>query len=391
MLQNRRTRWAVGAAGLLAFALAGRAPAQDIDFVLTGFGSAGYQARFVSDQDNPNDFAASISPILLFQMNSNVLFESELEFELEGEETDTTLEYAQVEYQGFENVQFIAGKFLLPFGVFAERLHPTWINKMPSMPLLYGHAHGGVAEGALLPVLADAGLMVRYARPAGKIWKFDVTAYVTQGPRIVSADAVEDDHANDAVAVANDLVMADEDHDDGEEHGQGVVGGFDIPAVAFGTSFGDNNSNKMFGARVGVVRGGSFELYLSGLHSMYDDENFLDYYGFNVSAEYRRGPFEFRGEGILLRQEFIQDDAFETLERSGLYAQASRRIGNFEPVLRWSQLFDAEVDGVTAIEGREQLAVGLNYWVTASVPVKVAYEGNQDADDRFLLQWAFGF
>lgn len=130
------------------------------NFVLTGYGTTTYAANLNSDFGN--DFGASISPVLLFSVSEDVLFESEFEFGLSGAATTTTLEYAQIDYLGFEKVQIIAGKFLVPFGLFGERIHPSWVNKLPSSPLLFGHGHGGVAEGALLPVLSDAGAMVRF-------------------------------------------------------------------------------------------------------------------------------------------------------------------------------------------------------------------------------------
>ena len=111
------------------------------NFVLAGYGSATYDAFTVDEFTN--NFSASVSPVLLFSMGEDILFETELEFGLSGEVTSTSLEYAQIDYLGFDRVQIIAGKFLLPFGLFSERLHPTWINKMPSAPLLY---HSGCPE-----------------------------------------------------------------------------------------------------------------------------------------------------------------------------------------------------------------------------------------------------
>ena len=128
-------------------------------FVVGGYGTTTFQAN--ADNVYRNDFAASVAPVFLYTMGQDIVFEAELEFGLEGELTTTGLEYAQIDYLGFDQVQLIAGKFLLPFGVFGERLHPSWINKLPTGPVVYGHAHGGVAESGLLPVLSDVGAMVR--------------------------------------------------------------------------------------------------------------------------------------------------------------------------------------------------------------------------------------
>lgn len=356
--------------------------------VIAGYGSALYGATLGHDLDStPNDFSASISPVILFGMGEDLLFESELEFGVSGPTTTTTLEYAQIDYLGFDKFQFIAGKFLLPFGVFGERLHPTWINKLPTMPLLFGHAHGGVADGALLPVLSDAGLMARFVQPVGRS-SLDFSFFVTQGPSLVTEDAVDDGHAAHSVVSAS-VVSAAPGHDGAEPV---LTGAYDVPQAGFGVSFSDNNSNKMLGGRIGWVRAPGMELYLSGFHAMYDPGSYLDYQGLAVSAVAKRWGFDFLGEVAYLRQEFETDvNAFEYVTSPGYYVEASRRFGSFEPVVRWSQLLDAEVDGSSVREGMEQLAVGLNYWVFATVPLKAAYLYDPEFDDRVVVQWAFGF
>lgn len=339
------------------------------NLVLAGYGSASWGAR--TQGEFQNEFTASVSPVLLYDFGSDLLFEAELEFGLSGELTTTTLEYAQLDYMGFESVVLVAGKFLLPFGVFGERLHPTWVNKLPTAPLLYGHAHGGVAEGSLLPVLSDAGGMFRWAQPTSSATRLDLSLYVTQGPKIVEDVA----------------------HDDGDTHAHddGIASAYEIPAVGFGVSFSDNNTNKMLGGRFGLVHGGVFEAYVSAFHARYDPGNFLDYNGFSLSAEWRSGPFEIRSEGVFVQQEFEAESSFERLEQPGYYVQVSRRFGGFEPVVRWDQLLDGKVNSEVVRPGRDVLALGLTYWMGATSPIKLAYEIEQDQSDRFILQWAMGF
>lgn len=378
-------------AGALLTSLAATGAAQTAPplsgFVLSGYGSTNYGAALTDDIRN--NFSASISPIILYSLSDNFLFEAEFEFELEeGGATETALEYAQIDFLGFGNVQLVAGKFLLPYGLFSERLHPSWINKMPSMPLLYGHAHGGVAEGSLLPVLSDVGAMGRLFQGLGETWSLDLSVYISQGPKLVveSDEGVvaDDGHTHDlnpalstspvvSAALAADLT--------------GLV----IPDVAFGTNISDNNKNKMLGARLGIVQGAGFEAYVSGFHAMYDDEDFLDLYGGNFALELRRGQVELRGEAAILWQELQTETAYPTLRSPGYYIQASRRFGPFEPVVRWSQLLDGRVEGTTVREGDRQIAFGLDYWINPSVPVKAALEVNMEREERLLLQWAIGF
>lgn len=379
---------ALTAALFLVVVAAVPATAQDdgplAGMVLAGYGGVTYGAAL--DGAFPNDFTASVSPVLLYGMGDDFLFEAELEFGLSGEQTTTTLEYAQIDYLGFDRVQIIAGKFLLPFGLFGERLHPTWINKLPTSPVLFGHAHGGVAEGTLLPILSDAGAMFRLNQPLGTKWGLDLSVWVSQGPRLISEDAVADDggdgHAHDPATPltvkAGDATSA-------------AAATYDIPTVGFGVSFSDNNKNKMIGARLGLVSAPGFEIYVSGFHAMYDPDNFLDYQGLGLSAEFRTGPYAFRGEGAWLRQEFQDQLTYRHLETPAYYLEASRRMGEFEPVIRWNHMLEGEVNSSVVTPERQQLDLGLVYWVGATVPLKLSWQWDPDLSDRVFLQWAFGF
>lgn len=384
-----RSLRAGGLAGALALAAlpltAQQSPLTDV--VLAGYGSASYTAGM---DDFESGFEASVSPVLLYRIGDDLLFEAELELEVEGANTNTALEYAQVDYLGFDRMVFSFGKFLLPFGVFGERLHPSWVNKMPSMPLLYGHAHGGVASGALLPVLADIGALVRYNQPVGGS-NLTFSFYVTQGPQRVDPEGLEpDDHTHATTAA-----------DRGGAEGSFTVAGepaaavassqYVIPGVAFGVSFPDNNRNKLLGARLGLVSGPGFEIYASGFHSMYDDEDFLDLTGGNLSLELRRGVGELRGEAAILRQEFDDNGTYRTASTPAYYVQYAHRFGAFEPVVRWSHLMEGEVDSEVVTLERRELALGLDYWVSPSVPLKMAYGLDLDGEDRLMVQWAFGF
>jgi len=356
------------------------------NLVLAGYGTTQYSALLTGtggELTSSNNFTASLAPILLFQMGEDLLFEAEMEFGLSGEATTTTLEYAQIDYLGFESVVVVGGKFLLPFGLFGERLHASWVNKLPNAPLLYGHAHGGVAEAALLPILADAGAMARYSRPVGADWGLDVSFFVTQGPRMVTdGDEHVDDAAHDLAASAN----FDPEHDDGAAAAAAVV-----PAVAFGTSFADNNDNKMLGARVGLVRASRLEVYVSGFHAMYDADNYLDFTGANVAAEVRARGFELRSEVAFLRQEFATASEYLTSQRGGYYVQLSRAFGRVEPVARWGHLLEEEQRGTLIQEARQRLALGASYWIAPTSPLKVMYEWDSLDDDALVVQWAFGF
>ncbi len=164
-----------------------------------------------------------------------------------------------------------------------------------------------------------------------------------------------------------------------------------VPGVTIGSTFEDTNDNKLVGARVGFVHAPGFEAYLSGFYSRYDPGDALNLIGLNLAPELRIDRVELRGEGILLWQEVFEDGDQETVTFPGYYAQASVRLGRFEPIARWSHLLEAELEDVTVKDDAEQLALGLDYWIHPSVPVKLAYELNFGFDDRLLVQWAYGF
>lgn len=389
-------------AGVLIALTAEGTQAQESNFVISGYGSADYAGRF--DDSYGHDFTASVSPVFLYQMGNSLLFEAELEYELSGGSTNTVLEYAQVNYQGFERVQITAGKFLLPFGLFGQRYHPTWINKLPTMSLLFGHAHGGIAEGALLPVLSDAGLMIQGKQPLSGKWSLDGVVWASQGPVPVAeegdqTDGGDDGHAHleaqrsraETKARSTTKIRISKSPVAAEQEGGHTTSG-EVPDVGFGVAFPDNNQNKMLGTRLGVVYGSAFEIYGSAFHAMYDEAGYLDLTGYNVAFAARPSSFRLRGEAILLRQE-IEPSAgvFETVSRKGYYLQLSRQIRSWEPVVRWSELPDIQLGGRSVHDGKGRLAVGVNYWVSPSVPLKLSYSVNLDGHDAIYLQWAVGF
>lgn len=323
--------------------------------VLTGYGTVGYWYR---SGGGGNAFTAAVAPIFLWQFQDRFLFEVELEFEMQEGVTETGLEYAQLDVIVTDNVTAVGGKFLLPFGVFGERLHPTWINKFPSAPPIYGHHVSQFGAEPLMPILSDVGVMGRAMMTPGS-WGIGLSGYVTQGP-------------------------------------QGEVTGMEPPELELPGSSGDNNSNKMVGGRLDVMLPPWMEVNFSGLTGKYDDNDVLDFTAWNIAAEARVANFEFRGEYMQTRQEFETTAGFPVKVRNGLYAQGAYRWRQFEPVIRWTQVLNTSTDGVETIDGATQLGFGLSYWFTPSMALMAAYELNREKgleidNDRFLAHVAFGF
>jgi hypothetical protein len=335
-------------------------------FVLSGYGTVGWAAS--SGEGGGNLFTANFNPIFLFQFEDRFLFEAEFEFELQGGVTETGLEYAQLDVIATDFLVFVGGKFLLPFNVFGERLHPTWINKFPTAPPIYGHHIAGFGADPLLPILSDLGIMARAAATPGR-WLLGASAYVSQGPAL-------EEH---------------EEEEGGEEHPEA-----ELPEVGFPASSGDNNKNKALGLRLDLALPPWMEVNFSVLNGDYDEEGLLDFTAYGVSAEARTSGFEFRGEYIQTRQEIETEEGFPELVRNGFYAQAAYRWWNFEPVLRWTQIFNSELQGEKEEDGARQMGFGLNYWLTASIAIMAGYELNRESglaldNDRFIIHAAYGF
>jgi hypothetical protein len=210
--------------------------------------------------------------------------------------------------------------------------------------------------------------MARAAATPGR-WLLGASAYVSQGPAL-------EEH---------------EEEEGGEEHPEA-----ELPEVGFPASSGDNNKNKALGLRLDFALPPWMEVNFSVLNGDYDEEGLLDFTAYGVSAEARTSGLEVRGEFIQTRQEIETEEGFPELIRNGLYAQAAYRWWNLEPVLRWTQIFDSELEGEKEEDGARQLGIGLDYWFTASIAIMAGYELNWESgleldNDRFIIHAAFGF
>lgn len=333
--------------------------------IISGYGTVGWAA--ITQGENSNAFTASFNPIFLFQFMDRFLFEAEFEFELEGGVVETGLEYAQLDFVATDNITLVGGKFLLPFGVFGSRLHPTWINKFPTAPPIYGHHISNFGAEPLLPILADLGVMGRGTITPGR-WNMSLNAYVVNGPRF------EDDLGP----------LLDPDGD------------VEIPELEFPGSSSDNNTNKAFGARLDFLRAPIGEINLSFLNGNYDDQNVLDFTAWNIAGAFWRRNFELRGEWIQTRQEVETVDGFPSVVRNGYYVQAAYRLRGWEPVLRWTQVSDTKLEGEVLDRGAWQFGIGLNYWFAPSIAIMGGYEINKEDgpeldNDRVVIHVAFGF
>ncbi|MFQ5536015.1 MAG: hypothetical protein ACE5GJ_01065 [Gemmatimonadota bacterium] len=355
--------------------------------VISGYGTTGY-SYIPSDGagTTPGAFQAGFNPIFLFQFQDRILFEAELEFELEEGVTATGLEYATLDIMATDNLILSTGKFLLPFGVFGERLHPTWINKMATMPPIYGHHGSALAAEPVLPILSDVGAMAKVALNSGP-FQIGLNGYVTQGFQAEEHGGAEETHAS---AVAGNFPIYSNPAGGGEEG--------EIPGIGIPGSSEDITNNKMVGGRLDIALPPWAEVNFSAFTGKYDEHDELTMSAWNVAWEARHSGFELRGEYLQTTQQFEEHDGgIADLERSGFYTQLSYRgNGPWEPVVRFTRVNADEVENEVLNPAAWQTSVGLDYWISPSVAVMASYEFNQEDgptldNNRLNIHLAFGF
>jgi hypothetical protein len=164
---------------LLALPPALRAQAQSEDAELPSpipVLSAGMGFNWQSEGGTPN-IHPLFAPVLLLPLGNNFLIESRVTFESvfappPGRGSwqgvlDKEVDYAELDYIANRFVTVTAGRYLVPFGIFNERLYPVWIRDLQSDPLILPIATGpsGAGTGAMLRggFSATDGIELNYA------------------------------------------------------------------------------------------------------------------------------------------------------------------------------------------------------------------------------------
>ena len=340
-------------------------------------------ANFIAGEGEISFGNARLVPLFIYKQSDRLLFEGELELEIEDGEVKMALEYANFYYQLTPRMTVRMGKILVPFGTFFDRLHPSWINKLPTVPLGYGH-------DGLLPT-SDLGIEVRGgAYLAGMRTNYSV--YLTNGPRI----------------------------NDGEEEADEI--GMIVPEADI-----DNNKNKAFGGRFGLFpfADQSLELGFSAQSAKLGDKgsDFEDIGAFLYSFDWTLvktlpalgGRIDLRGQLNFVNidnrpYEVLEYGSLETFDfdnksKTAFYQLAYRPtfgnqfVQNLELVGRYSTLTTPEE---APWESQStQWTLGLNYWVDWRTAIKIALqsdevEGGHDSPgltktDLFFIQWTIGF
>lgn len=353
-------------------------------FMIRGYGHTGFNFMNAEGEKESSYVGSAFAPIFLFKHSDKLMFEAELEFGLENNELEIGLEYADVMYVLNKNMTVRAGKFLLPFGTFMERLHPAWINRLPTRPLGFGH--DGIAPSS------GIGVELRGAFDLGGP-KLNYSVYSTNGPRLKDGS------------------------EEPEEAGMLMFQNFE-----------DNNTSKAFGGRIGLLpfADSSTELGFSAYstngvgetNSVYEDVGAFLYaldFAFVKQIPAIKGFVDIKGQ---YNNSNIDDAIFTETHEDGdeeeytfdnksnsFYTQLSYRptmassdfLKKLELVGRYSN-FNAP-EGAEWEEQSDQFAFGLNYWLTWRSVIKVAYQttdsvGGHDGGgttNGLFIHWAIGF
>lgn len=353
-------------------------------FMIRGYGHTGLNFTNTEGERESSYVGSAFAPIFLFKHSDRLMFEAELEFGLENNELEIGLEYADVMYVLNKNMTVRAGKFLLPFGTFMERLHPAWINRLPTRPLGFGH--DGIAPAS------GIGVELRGAFDLGGS-KLNYAVYSTNGPRL--KDGTEEP----------------------EEAGMLMFQNFE-----------DNNTSKAFGGRIGLLpfADSSTEIGFSTYSTSKvgaADSNYENVGAFLYAIDFAfikqipalGGFIDIKGQ---YNNSDIDDATYTEVHEDGdeeeytfdnksnsLYTQLSYRptmassdfMKKLEFVVRYSNLNTPE--GAEWEEQSDQYAFGLNYWLTWRSVIKVAYQttdsvGGHDGGgttNGFFVHWAIGF
>ncbi|MFY0654353.1 MAG: hypothetical protein JXQ96_20115 [Cyclobacteriaceae bacterium] len=349
----------------------------------------GYSDATFSSGEGESTFGnARFIPVFLYKQSDKLFFEGELEFAMEEGELEVALEYADFVYKLTPGVNLRAGKFLVPFGIFFDRLHPSWINRLPTNPLGYGH-------DGVLPT-SDLGVELRGASYLGSM-KFNYSVYLTNGPQIEDGD-----HEPDEVG----LIVHD-------------------PGI-------DNNNNKALGGRFGLfpLKDQSFEIGFSFQSAkLGEQETELEEVGAMLYAldwtyvrnvSFLGGIIDLKGQLNFINVDDyayeVEEDGetevhnFENKSKSAFFQFGyrptfgeSQFVKNLELVGRYSTLNTPE-EAPWESESK-QTTIGLNYWIDWRTAIKLAYqkdnvigghveEGEEAAEtdiSKFYVQWTLGF
>ncbi len=316
----------------------------DVSYEDTENGTAGFKAMH-------------FNPIFHFQVGDRVFFEGELETEIASDgETETKLEYSNINLFLNDNLTLTAGLFQSPLGYFRQNLHPSWINKMASVPPGFGQ------DGAA--PISDIGLQLRGTHSYNNGSRLNYVIYTANGPRLVPDDPVTptEIHAIDAEgATAND------------------------------------DKSMVTGGRIAYLPVHNFEFGVSAASGnvALPSESTRDYTVIGADFSWQISAFDIRGECIKQEVgELAASVAPDEAKWRSAYLQVAYRWlpSNWETAVRYTDFDSPHVD-----DDQEQSAISFNYYLYANAVIKVMYAANDGQagaasdNDQVFAQISYGF
>jgi hypothetical protein len=346
--------------------------ARNSKFLISGY--TNMTVQFSKEQSSFSN--VSLVPILLWKPHKNILVEAELETALEGSETSIELGYADVSFFVNKYLAIRTGKFISPFGIFQDRLHPSWINKLPTFPVGTGEDELGVGP------TSEVGVDFRGGVPLGSS-KMNYSVFLANGAQLIT--------------------------DPADPSKQGTL--------TYGNA--DAISKKLSaGGRLGLLpfSNSSLELGVSFRSGNIGDKNSAyknvaaQMYALDISyvkqLDFIKGLFDVKGQWNKVNvdnAEYINPDdptgnslyTFDN-KRSSFFTQAAYRpsmsqskfLKKAELVFRYAGF--TPPDGAKDLEEIKQYTYGINYWFTWRTALKAAYQAQKD-NNAFYVQIAVGF
>ncbi len=320
---------------------------------LAGYGDISY-----SDAENSEAAfnAVRFNPIIHYQYKDFLLMETELETKVLADgTTDVGLEYATIDLFLNDYIALLAGKFMSPLGQFRQNGHPSWINKLTSAPVGFGHDQAAP--------ISDIGVQLRGGFNLGN----------------------DTSYANYAVYTANGPVLE-------------ILGG-EIAEINTGGRTSNDDGELVYGGRIGFLPIPMLEIGFSGATGEVagDEEpnatRDYDVYGMDFNYKYNN---------IRLLSEYIKQkvgsaansESPASASWDAFYVQASYRFmpTSWEAALRYGE-YDAPNNDLD----QKQWALGINYLFASNAMIKFAYnfndgrQGTLADSDVFQTQLSYGF
>lgn len=133
-------------------------------------GDFSFQSTFGSGSQT---LSPEFDPTLLVPLGGKLLIESEFDMSTDLTHSDGQwgpavvdhgIEYLQLNYIAHPHLTLTMGRFLTPFGIYRERLHPMWIRNLADEPILFAmndnSSNGAMARGT---ARLSAGMNMTYA------------------------------------------------------------------------------------------------------------------------------------------------------------------------------------------------------------------------------------